>query len=526
MYVSVCDRISLMKKPLTPTKDSSLKYKVLHVGAEVTPFSNVGGLSSVIAFLSKSLLKRGHDVRIFMPKFGFIDEKQFPMEMVFEGLSVPTGYEPEDGKVTNLICNVKKYVTEDGIIVYFLENMEYYEKRSNVYNYSDDHVRWTLLSYGALQFICENLEWKPDIIHVHDWHTALVPNIIATKYRKEECFKDVATVLTIHNIHFQGKSVDPSSELNFDDGKSQIPRFFSGRLKTLNFLRRGIIYSDLVNTVSNGYARQILTKDFGSGLDQLLTELRSKLFGVINGIDYDKFDPLNDPLLPANFDIDSIDSRAINKLSLQKEFGLKEKADVPLIGYVGRLDQQKGVDLLLEVLEKFLKDFNAQFVLIGSGDNGYEKLAQRLAKKFPHIVGAHTFPNFTLPKLVFGGADIMVMPSRFEPCGIVQMEAMRYGAIPIVRATGGLDDTVTDFDPSTLTGTGFKFKDFDGWSLYGQLVRATETYRNKETWRKIQENAMKQNFSWTEVASKYEDLYKTAIHYKQEGFFHGDLFEL
>ncbi|PIR42920.1 hypothetical protein CO058_00150 [candidate division WWE3 bacterium CG_4_9_14_0_2_um_filter_35_11] len=515
-----------MKKPLNSSSQSSPKYKILHIGAEVTPFSNVGGLSSVIAYLSKSLLKKGHDVRIFMPRFSFIDEKQFPMEMVFEGLAVPTGYAEGDGKPTELICNIRKHVTEDGIIVYFLENMEYYEKRSNVYNYSDDHVRWALLSYGALQFISEKLDWKPDIIHSHDWHTALVPNIVATKYRTSPFFEDIATVLTIHNIHFQGKSVDPSSELNFDDGKSQIPKFFSGRLKTLNFLRRGIIYSDLVNTVSNGYARQILTREYGSGLDKLLTELRSKLFGVINGIDYEKFDPLTDPLLPANFDINSIDARSENKLSLQKEFGLKEKAEVPLIGYVGRLDQQKGVDLLLEVLEKFLKDFNAQFVLIGSGDNGYEKAAQRLAKKFPQIVGVHTFPNFTLPKLVFGGADMMVMPSRFEPCGIVQMEAMRYGAVPIVRATGGLDDTVTDFDPATLNGTGFKFKDFDGWSLYGQLVRATETYRNKETWRKIQENAIRQNFSWTEVASKYEDLYKTAIHYKQEGFFHGDLFEL
>jgi starch synthase len=436
------------------------KLNILQIAAEAVPFSSVGGLSSVVTYLSKALHKQGHDVRVFMPKFGSIDEKKYPLEVVYKGLKVPTGYSKEDGKPIYLVCNIKQYKTTDGVIYYFLENMEYYEKRSNVYGYSDDHIRWALLSYGAIQYVSKHLDWKPDIIHSHDWHAGLVPNIVKTTYKKDPCFENSACIHTIHNINFQGQSIDYSSEVNFDDGKSSIPRFFGERLKTLNYLKRGILYSDLVNTVSEGYARQIITQEHGAGLDKLLLELRSKLFGIINGIDTEKFDPANDPLLPYKFDKTSIKNRALNKAKLQKEFGLEEDPNIMIFGSVGRLDHQKGIDLMLDVVEKFLKDFKAQFVLIGSGNEGYERSAQNLQSKLKGMVGVHTYANFTLPKLVFGGADVILMPSRFEPCGIVQMEAMRYGAIPIVRSTGGLDDTVIDFNPATLEGNGFKFRDF------------------------------------------------------------------
>lgn len=507
------------------TKIQHKKLNVLHIATEVQPFSNVGGLSNVIGYLSKYTRRRGHEVRIFMPKFGFIDEKKYPMEYVKKGLRVPTGYTQKERKPSHLICNVKKLITEDKVQVYFLENMEYYERRSNVYSYSDDYVRWALLSYGALKYFYKNSSWKPDVIHVHDWHSALVPNIIKTKYKKKEYFDDIATVLTIHNINFQGQSVDPNSELNYDDGKSEIPPLFSARLKTLNYLKRGILFSDVVNTVSEGYARQILTKKYGAGLDKLLLELRSKLFGIVNGMDYEKFNPETDPLLVSNFNVKTTEKRVINKEKLQKEFGLKVDANVPLIAYSGRIDWQKGVDLIIEVLERFLRNFEAQFVLVGTGDRNIEKKAEKLAHSYESRVGVHLYANFTLPRLVFGGSDIVLMPSRFEPCGLVQMEAMRYGAIPVVRATGGLDDTVEDYNPATGKGNGFKFKDFDGWSLYGQLVRAIETYRDKKTWAKIQKNAMEADFSWNQVTTKYEDLYKKAMLFKKDGYVHGALIE-
>ena len=507
------DRVDLDRTPN--------KLKVLHIGAEVAPFSTVGGLSRVVSYLSKALVNKGHDVRVFLPKFGSIDESKYKLELIHKGLKVPTGVAKGNVGKTTLTCNVKKFVTEDNVQVYFLENMEYYEKRSNVYGYSDDCIRWSLLAQGALVYVKKHMQWKPDIIHVHDWHTALVPNIIYEQYSKNPYLEDIATVLSIHNINFQGQAVDSSSDLNFDDGKSSIPSFYSKRLRSINFLKRGILYADLVNTVSEGYARELLTKEYGAGLNKLLLEVRSKLFGVVNGIDTDRINPRTDQLLDANYDIDTIDLRSKNKMKLQKEFGLKEDPTVPMFAYVGRLDHQKGVDLIIEVMDKFLRDFDIQFVLIGGGDGNLEKKVKDLAKEYPNKVGAHPYPNFTLPHLVFGGADVMLLPSRFEPCGLVQLESMRYGLIPIVRAIGGLDDTVEDFNPLTLEGTGFKFKEFDGWSLYGQMVRAIETYRNPTVWRKIQQNAMEKDFSWNKVAEKYEDLYRKAIHFKKEGFING-----
>ena len=366
---------------------SNKKFKILHVAAESAPFSTVGGMSSVIRYLSKTLVSQGHDVRIFMPKFGFTDEKKYKLDYIYKGLKVPTGHGKSSSKPTYISCNIKSYTSDEGVIFYFLENMEYYEKRSNVYNYSDDYLRWTLLSYGALKYIADICDWKPDIIHAHDWHTALVPNIFYKNYREKSSLENAITVLTIHNISFQGQSIDPTSDLHFDDGKSDIPPFYNDRLKTLNFLKRGILYSDIINTVSEGYSRQILSKEFGCGLDNLLLELRSKLFGIVNGIDYSKFNPDTDPLLEANFNINTVEKRAINKHRLQKEFGLTIDPNMPVIGSVGRLDGQKGIDLLLEVIEKFLKDFNAQFVLIGGGDHELEKPHRGLLQNFQARLG-------------------------------------------------------------------------------------------------------------------------------------------
>ena len=295
------------------------KLKILHIGAEVAPFSTVGGLSRVVSYLSGALARKGHEVRVFMPKFSTIDETKYPLELVYKGLKVKTGVDDTDSKHKKyLTCNVKRLVTENNVHVYFLENMEYYEKRSNVYAYSDDCVRWNLLSQGALAYIQKQKDWCPDVIHVHDWHTALVPNIIKQDYSKNKYFDDVATVLSIHNINFQGQAVDSSSDLAFDDGKSKIPSFYSKRLRSLNFLKRGIIYADVVNTVSEGYAREILTKEYGAGLDNLLLEVRSKLFGVINGIETDKINPNTDEILKAQYGIDSLELRSENKLKLKR----------------------------------------------------------------------------------------------------------------------------------------------------------------------------------------------------------------
>ncbi|PIS21305.1 starch synthase [candidate division WWE3 bacterium CG_4_10_14_0_2_um_filter_42_7] len=500
---------------LTPEQDSLKQkpLKVLIVIAESAPYASVAGLSRTAPYLARAISALGHDVRIFMPKFGLIDETKYKMEMIYKDLKVPTGL----GVAPQfLICNVKMHKEEEGVPTYFLENQEYYEQRANVYGYSDDQVRWALLARGCLEFVKVS-DWKPDVIHSNDWHTGMVPNYMASNYAKDEIISKISSLFTIHNMQFQGMFDHHNiSDLDFDDGRSQIASFFSERLSKQNFMKRGIIYADAVNTVSETYAREILTPAFGEGIDRLLIELRSKLFGVVNGIDYNEFNPATDKLVKYNFDVETVSRRKLNKIALQKDFGLPEKEDAFLVGIVSRLVEQKGIDLIGEVMRPFLKDFNAQLVVVGGGDNKYIDLFKDLQKNFPTKVSCHLMLNYTLPRMVFSGCDVVLIPSRFEPCGVVQLEAMRYGAVPIVRHTGGLADTVENFDSAKGTGTGFSFNDFDRWAFFAQLVRAYEVFQNDTVWNKLVKRVMLADFSWEHSAKEYVRLYERAIHFRNQ----------
>lgn len=477
------------------------------VATEASPYVSVGGAAQVMGHLSKALSHTENEVAVFIPKFGFIDEEKFNIHTVYEGLNVPTG----DESTPYLVCNIKSTVNSCGVTFYFLENQEYYEKRANVYGYSDDPTRWALLSAGVLEFIRTGI-FVPDILHCNDWHTGIVPQLLKTTYSKDPNLAKITTVFTIHNIAYQGMFDHRHvAELDYDDGRSNVAAFFDPRLVKQNFMKRGIIYADAVNTVSRTYSREILTSEFGEGLDKLLLELKGKIFGIVNGIDYEELNPATDSLIEKNYDIDTIAARRENKLALQKEFDLPLHPDTMLFGFVGRLDGMKGVDLLIRSMSYMLRDFNVQFVQVGGGDGGLGEMLRSLKNRFPAKVGIHPYPNFTLPHLVFAGADAIVYPSRFEPCGIVQLEAMRYGAIPIVRKVGGLADTVTDFNSSTHEGTGFVFSPFDEYALYGQLVRSFEIFHNKSLWNKLQNNAMKTDFSWGFSAKEYSKLYERAV---------------
>ncbi len=489
---------------------NTTKLKILIVGAEAAPYATVGGFASVLAYLSKELKNLGHDVRIFIPKFGFIDEEEYKIETCVTGLKVPT----DDEKNSELICNVKCTEDSDGVITYLLENKEYYEKRANVYSYVDDPTRFALLSRGALEFIRTG-EFVPDVIHTNDWHTGLLANYLKTSYRKDPVLQDIATVFTIHNLRFQGNFDHKNvSELDYDDGKSAVSSFFSPRLNHLNFMRRGILYNDAVNTVSRTYSREILTPEYGEGLDKLLLEVKGKVFGIVNGLDYEEFNPATDNLIEKNYDIDSLEKRAVNKTALQREFDLPADEEALLFGFVGRLDYQKGIDLMINTLRHVFPDYNVQFVQVGGGDGGLTQMLKDLRDEFPDQVGIHPYSNFTLPRLVFAGSDSILYPSRFEPCGIVQIEAMRYGAIPIVRKVGGLADTVQNFDTLKREGNGFVFRNFNEYSLFGQIARAFELFKNKEVWTKLQKNAMESDYSWKHSAKEYEKLYDRAITFK------------
>ncbi|MCL4398037.1 glycogen synthase [Patescibacteria group bacterium] len=491
---------------------SGKNLKVLFVSAEAAPFSTVGGLGQVAYFLPRALMKLGVDVRIFIPKYGTINEEKFPTKKVIDALKVPTG-EKEGDKPRELICNVKAYAEtrKNEPTVYFLENMEYFEKRANVYGYSDDNIRFGLLSRGALEFIKHEF-FVPDIIHANDWHTAYTLNFLRQDYKDDPVLKKIAGLMSVHNL-FQGQGFDfaHASEMDFDDGKSRLAPFFSDQFFKQNSLKRGIIYADVVNTVSETYARDIMKEEYGWGLDKLFKELRGKLFGVLNGIDYTDFNPATDKLIKKNYSAGNFKARVEDKADLQKEFNLKDDPNAMVLAISGRLDEQKGIDLVMETMQFILDEFPVQFIVLGSpAKDEYRKFFEELEKKYPGRVGTHLQPNFALPRKIFAGADVILMPSKYEPGGIVALEAMRYGCVPVVRATGGLNDSVSD------GVNGFKFNSYAGMAFLSSVARALEIYKNKVLWQKMVKKAMEADFSWAKAAEKYLDLYSRTLEFRKE----------
>ena len=488
--------------------------KILFVCAEVAPFATIGGLAQVSYFLPKALKKLGADVSIFMPRYGTIDEKKYRIKPYLTGLKVPTG---ETEGITELVCNVKvREGTKREPAVYFLENMEYYEKRANVYGYSDDHIRFALLSRAALEFV-KTTDMHPSIIHCNDWHTGYLANYIHTDYKDDPALKAVSTVFTIHNLRSQGLfDFRFASPMDFDDGKASLASFYDPKFRKQNPLKRGIMYSELVNTVSDTYSREIMTPEYGEGLNELLKELRTKVFGVLNGLDYTDFDPTRDRFIKKNFSWRTTAAREINKKDLQRSFNLTVDADIPLLAYSGRLDDQKGLDLLVEVLPTLLSEYHVQFVVIGTGTQKYREFFTSLEKDFPGLVGTHLMRDFVLPRRVFAGADMLLLPSKFEPGGIVVIEGMRYGAVPVVRSTGGLADIVSDFDPEGNTGNGFLFHNYNKLSLFGAIIRAIQVYRNDRLWTDLVKRVMKEDVSWATAAKAYMDLYERAVEFRRD----------
>jgi len=480
------------------------KLKVLFVGSELAPFAKAGGLGEIMQALPRALSELGHDVRTLIPKYSSINEEEFPMEMVIEGLRVP------NGELEPLVCNIKQIKNREEQVNYFLENMEYYEKRGSVYGYDDDPARWALLSRGCIEFV-RTSEWRPDVIVANDWQGGLVPNFMKIEYAKDRVISKIASVFIIHNLSFQGNFDHRHvSELDFDDGQSGIPAITDQRLSKLNFMRRGIRYADVISTVSPTYAREITTPDYGEGLGDLLSERRSRLFGILNGIDYSSYDPKTNPYVEYQYDSDTLDEKVRNKKILQQKFNLPERKDVFLSAVVSRLSEQKGLDLIIDALPALLENFDFQLVVLGAGDSRYVSFFDDLARKHKQVAVHLSFDNI-LPHMIYAGADAILIPSRFEPCGLTQMEAMRYGVVPIVRKIGGLADSVKDHRGEEDPGWGFVFDNFSPSAFLGTFVRALETYRYPKVWNGIARRAMQKNFSWEESAREYEKLFLKAL---------------
>lgn len=486
---------------------------VLMLSAEVAPFATVGGLSQVLYFLSKSLLKADHDVRTFTPLHGKIRHRDYKTHVLIEHFQVPTD-SIRKNQPSFIDCNIRLYKSKKPY-VYFLENREYYTLRENVFGYADDHQRFYLMCKACLEWIAlqiKNKDWVPDVIHAHDWHAGYFVDLARNNKKYKKILKNIPILYSVHNFHYQGNmdfAYLPPQER--DKGKTQLKSMLDDKLIYQNALLRGILHADWINTVSPTHAIEVLTPEYGEGLDPYLLKRRGVLSGIINGLDHDTFDPEKDPLIEHTFNANSVGKRALNKKTLQKEFGLDVNPDTPLLAFVGRLTQQKGAHLVIDILERLITEVGIQFVVLGGGEQQIAQEFYRLSQKYPTQVGAHLYPNFKLPHKIFAGADAIFMPSIFEPGGIVALESMRYGSIPIVRRTGGLSDVIRDFDPQTKKGNGFSFTTSDSMNLLIATVRMLETYKNKKLWKTLVTNAMNEDFSWDFSMREYVKLYKKAI---------------
>lgn len=481
--------------------------KILFVGTEAAPFAKVGGLGEVLFALPRALRQQGHDARVFIPKYASIKTKLHKLTPVIKGLRLGVSAKDPYGLT---VANVLKNETRAGIVSYFLENMEYYEKRANVYGYADDSVRWVLLSRGVLEFL-KRSDWVPDVIVANDWGAGFVPNLMATEYRQDPIISRIASVFVIHNLRNQGMfDVHFVKERDYDYGTKPIPDVLHKSIRGLNGMRRGILHADSIVAVSPTYAKEIMEPELGEKLDGALRRRRSIVTGILNGIDTKKYNPSTDRFITRNFSSKNPRQREANKASLQRIFKLPKKKDAFIMGFVGRLDEQKGFTLLMKILPSLLSNLNIQYVSVGTGEKEFRMFFKKLQEKFPKQVSAHLYFDLGLPKRIFAGADAILMPSRFEPSGLVQMEAMRYGCVPIARNTGGLADTVINDTPGG-EGNGFLFEDYDHMSLMIAIVRAYTAFTDTRRWDGIVRRGLEEDFSWDVSAEKHAHLYRQAI---------------
>ena len=468
--------------------------KVLFIAAEAAPFVKVGGLGDVIGSLPKALQDEGVEARVILPLYASIDREKYNLEYrqhIFMELGWRTVY-----------CGI--FETEvDGVKFYFIDNEQYFN-RPGVYGQDDDGERFAFFSKAALE-ILPHVEYKPDIVNANDWHTALsVIYLDDFKARGLKYYSEMKSVISIHNIEFQGKFNPYDMGYLFGlDNKYFDALIYNG---DLNLLKGAIQLADRINTVSETYAHEILEPHFSYGLDSILRIEQGKLHGIVNGLDIDKFNPKTDPLIAKNFDVKSIKKKVENKLAFQKEMALEVNENVPMIGMVTRLTHQKGIDLVLHVAEEILKT-GAQLVILGTGDHHYEEALRALEHRRHDKVRSLIMFSSAMSAKVYAACDMFLMPSKTEPCGLSQLISMRYGTIPIVHRVGGLRDTVISFDGTT--GTGFTFESFDAYDMLDAVYRTTYCYyQERHNWNKIVKQAMNTDVSWEKSAKKYLAMYK------------------
>ncbi len=485
---------------------------ILLVTPEAVPFAKTGGLADVTGALPAPLEEMGHQVTLVMPLYRQVRESGARIEKLEVEVTVPI----RGSEVVGRVASSK--VPGTNVSVYLIENDHYYD-RPDLYgeygeggkgDYDDNCERFVFFCRAALELV-RALDLHPDVIHANDWQTGLVPVYLKTLYSTEEMYREIGSLFTVHNLGYQGIFWHydmPLTRLGWELFNWKQLEFYGA----LNLLKGGLIFADIINTVSETYAREVQTSEFGYGLEGVLAERRADLFGVLNGVDYNIWNPQTDPLIPANYNLESLKGKQKCKQVLQEKNDLPAK-DVPLIGMISRLADQKGFDLLAQAIPDMMK-MDLQLVILGTGDEKYHTLLQDIAKKFPNRVGLNLRYDNQLAHEIEAGADMFLMPSRYEPCGLNQMYSLKYGTIPVVHTTGGLADTITHCAARTLkagTANGFSFETYDAKALLGCLRQAVRTFHNKKTWHKLMLIGMTQDWSWQRSARKYVELYQKAV---------------
>ncbi len=486
--------------------------KIAMISSECVPFAKSGGLADVVGALPAALKALGHEVIVVMPKYRSIDVETHDLTPFLQPMGVWMGNTEE-------WCSVDRAEMDGEVPVFFIESEKYF-KRDGLYHdaefndYLDNPRRFGFLTRAALQ-LCKDLRFYPDVVHAHDWQTALAPAYLKIWHWDDPVLGDAASLLTIHNIGYQGI---------YDAGDYeylglQWRNFTSDKFEAhgkINFLKGGIHYADLVNTVSPTYAEETRTPKYAHGMAPYLNDKGENYIGILNGVDYSQWNPAVDTLIPAQYSREDLSGKAACKRALQKRMALHVDPNVPLVGVVSRMAHQKGLDLLANAIEAMAKDMHVQFVVLGSGDKVLESFYGDLPKRYPGVIGSHIGYSNELAHWIEAGADFFIMPSRYEPCGLNQIYSLRYGTLPIVRATGGLEDTVEQYDEITGGGTGFKFWDISPHAIYYTVGWAVSTYYDRPD--HIQQmilRAMTQRFSWEESAKGYEKAYQKAIENKK-----------
>ena len=484
--------------------------KILLATPEAVPFAKTGGLADVAGALPKSLRARGCELMLVMPYYRMVKNSGLPHQYLGEEIEVSLGDE-------KLRADIYLGHLNQDIPVYFIGREEFFDRES-LYStpkgdYFDNAERFIFFSKAVLN-LCQRIGFSPDIIHHHEWQTGLIAAYLKSTFRNDPFYSRTAAVFTIHNIAYQGlfkKEKFPLTGLPTEMYSPEGIEFW----ERINFMKAGIVYADAINTVSKKYSEEIQTPEYGYGLEGILRKKKGSLYGILNGVDYEDWNPSHDPHLVARYDLKDISGKKECKKDLLEEFHLPPSLEnVPLLGMISRLADQKGFDLLAEILEPLFA-LDIGFVLLGTGEQKYHDLFAQVAQKYPQKAGIRIAYDDRLAHKIEGGADFFLMPSKYEPCGLNQIYSLKYGTIPVVRATGGLDDTILHYDPATKKGNGFKFNRYDSKEFLNTLKEAIRFYFQPEHWRQLLQNAMSADFSWERSAEAYLQLYGKALEKKK-----------